>query len=146
MASIMKACQRLALIVLSHASEPVGHLYPGKGKTTPEKLYKFVSQFPENTIVLAHFGGGLPLYALMPEVKQALAKVHFDSAATPYLYTKSIYTTVASILGPEHVLFGSDYPLLGLERPLAYLQGSGLSEKDKGLVLGLNAARLLGLD
>jgi predicted TIM-barrel fold metal-dependent hydrolase len=70
------------LLLLLHTSEPVGHQYPGKGTAVPSLVYPFLSGFPEITTICAHWGGGLPFYALMPEVKKTLANVYFDSAAS----------------------------------------------------------------
>ncbi len=85
MTPIVAALQQHRLILLTHASEPVGHLYAGKGDCTPDVLYSLAVRFPELTIICAHWGGGLPFYALMPEVKKPLGQVYFDSAASPYL-------------------------------------------------------------
>ena len=40
------------------------------------------------TIIAAHWGGGLPFYALMPEVRDALQNVWFDTAAGHLLYDR----------------------------------------------------------
>ncbi len=140
-------CERLVkhrLMLLLHASEPVGHTYPGKGRVTPENLYPFITRHPELTLILAHWGGGLPFYALMPEVKKVLANVYFDSAASPFLYDPEIYRTVANMCGADHVLFGSDNPLLSPRRALGEIDGLGLPEAAAALIRGGNAARLLG--
>jgi uncharacterized protein len=136
---------RHRLIWLSHASEPVGHDYSGKGALTPQVIYPFVVRHPEMRIVLAHWGGGLPFYALMPEVKAALSNVFFDTAASHYLYQSQIYTQVIDIIGAERILFGSDYPLMAPCRPLEEIKALGLSIQDNELLLGGNAARLLNL-
>jgi predicted TIM-barrel fold metal-dependent hydrolase len=78
------------LIFLTHSSEPVGHEYSGKGSITPDILYSFITAFPNLKLVCAHWGGGLPFYALMPEVAKALANVFFDTAATVFLYKPEI--------------------------------------------------------
>ncbi|HEU0167647.1 MAG TPA: amidohydrolase family protein, partial [Chloroflexota bacterium] len=72
--------------LLLHCSEPVGHVYPGKGRNTPDKVYAFALAHPELRIVCAHWGGGLPFYYLMPELKPSLPNLYYDSAATEYLY------------------------------------------------------------
>ncbi|GAI63616.1 unnamed protein product, partial [marine sediment metagenome] len=77
---LIKVIRKHKLILLTHASEPVGHNYPGKGAITPDMLYPFITSYPDLTIVCAHWGGGLPFYALMPEVKQAMNNVFFDTA------------------------------------------------------------------
>ena len=100
MAPLMNLAGSLGLPVLLHCSEPVGHQYPGKGKTTPDKVWRFIENFPDNTIICAHWGGGLPFYALMPEVGATLSNVFFDSAASPFLYRPGIYPTAAGLVGP----------------------------------------------
>jgi len=50
------------LILLTHASEPVGHQYSGKGTATPDLLYTLITAFPDLKLVCAHWGGGLPFY------------------------------------------------------------------------------------
>ena len=135
---------RLALLL--HSSEPIGHDYPGKGIMTPDMLYPFITSFPDLTIVCAHWGGGLPFYALMPEVKKAMGNVYFDSAASPFLYTPEVYQQVIKLVGADKVLFGSDYPLLTQRRLLNEIDTLDLAEETKNLVLAGNALRLLGIE
>lgn len=143
MAPICDVLRKHGLILLTHSSEPVGHDYPGKGVITPEMLYPFIARFPDLTLICAHWGGGLPFYALMPEVKQAMGNVYFDTAASPYLYSPQVYSQVAQLIGSDRILFGSDYPLLAQSRLLEEIDSSGLSEDAKGLILSGNARRLL---
>ncbi len=145
MAPIMKTVSRLGVVVLVHSSEPVGHLYPGKGATTPDKLSAFIRNFPENTIVCAHWGGGLPFYALMPEVASEQAKVYFDTAASPLLYTSTIFPTVVGVVGSQKILFGTDYPLMRHNRLLGHIEEAPITEQDKRNILGENAQKILGL-
>ena len=74
----MNPALRLGLPVVIHSSEPVGHSYPGKGNTPPDKLLAFINNFPNNKIICAHWGGGLPFYDLMPEVNENLKNVYVD--------------------------------------------------------------------
>ena len=142
---LMEVIQKHRLILLTHASEPAGHDYPGKGIITPDVLYPFITGHPDATIVCAHWGGGLPFYALMPEVKKALNNVYFDTAASPFLYQPRIYSLVSELVGVERVLFGSDYPLMPQSRPLQEINSAGLTEEDRDLILSGNAKRLLKL-
>ena len=146
MSPIMESALSLELPVLVHCSEPVGHSYPGKGKTTPDKVWKFIGNFPENVIICAHWGGGLPFYSLMPEVGAALGNVYFDSAASPFLYQSDVYSAVANLVGADCILFASDYPLMPPRRPLSEINDVALSEQQRRLILGENAARLLGIE
>jgi predicted TIM-barrel fold metal-dependent hydrolase len=130
-------------IWLNHASEPLGHNYAGKGALTPQVLYPFIRHFPELYIVLAHWGGGMPFYKLMTEVQKALKNVYFDTAASPYLYRPSVYSRVIDLVGAEHILFGTDFPLINQGRQLKEIEDLSLSQNDKSLILGGNAQKIL---
>jgi predicted TIM-barrel fold metal-dependent hydrolase len=133
------------LILLTHASEPVGHVYPGKGSVTPDRLYSFITSFPDLPIVCAHWGGGLPFYTLMPEVRKALENVYFDTAASPFLYRPEIYRQVCQLVGADRILFGSDYPLMPPSRLLNEIDAVNLPDEDRALILAGNARRLIGI-
>ena len=145
MKPVMDAAHRLGMPVLVHASEPVGHQYPGKGDTTPGKLYRFIENFPENVIICAHWGGGLPFYALMPEVPEAIKNVYFDTAVSPFLYRSDVVGTVVDLIGPDKILFGTDYPLIQPQCLVRYVEEANLEQAAREAILGGNAARLLGL-
>ena len=145
MAPLMEVVRTHGLIVTTHSSEPVGHSYQGKGRTRPEVLWRFVQNFPDSTVVCAHWGGGLPFYALMPEVREGLANVYFDTAASPFLYDARVFDVASSLVGAERILLGSDYPLLRGSRLLSQVRESSLSDEDQAAIAGGNAARLLNL-
>lgn len=145
MTPLMEVVRERGLIVTTHSSEPVGHTYQGKGDTRPGMLWRFITQHPDVTLVCAHWGGGLPFYALMPEVAEALNNVYFDTAASPFLYDKRVFEVTAGIVGAEKILLGSDYPLLSASRLIRQVQESGLSNADKSAITGGNSARLLGI-
>ncbi|MCD6358583.1 MAG: amidohydrolase [Dehalococcoidia bacterium] len=145
MAPIVEVMEKHGLIFLTHSSEPVGHKYPGKGRVFPEMLYQFAIAFPQVKFVCAHWGGGLPFYALMPEVAKALENTYFDTAATPYLYHPRIFEDVVPVVGSDSVLFGTDYPLMPQQRIIAQIEASSLSREDRDAILGGNAQTLLGL-
>ncbi|MFC1872525.1 amidohydrolase family protein [Chloroflexota bacterium] len=140
-----KSLKQHNLMLMLHASEPVGHQYPGKGDFTPGLLYQVIGQLPDVTIVCAHFGGGLPFYALMPEVKKTLKNVYFDSAASPYLYQPQVFARVADMAGADHVLFGTDWPLMPPARILIEIDAVGLTAEAKNQITSGNARRLLNL-
>ncbi len=133
--------RELNLPVLMHTSEPVGHSYPGKGTVTPEYSLALAKAFPQNTFVFAHFGGGLPFYSLMPEVKAELKNVYFDSAAFPFLYSKRVFESAAIAAGSDRILFASDFPLVSQEKALAKFRSTGLGASEQEAILGNNACR-----
>ena len=146
MKPLVDAALKHDLIFLTHSSEPVGHEYFGKGSITPHILYSFIAAFPNLKLVCAHWGGGLPFYALMPEVAKALANVFFDTAATVFLYKPEIFEQMSRIIGSDKILFGTDYPLMRQNRVIAQIQSSQLPEEDKARILGANAQKLLCRD
>lgn len=143
MTPVMEVARERGLMVTTHSSEPVGHRYAGKGKTQPEALWNLILNFPDVTIVCAHWGGGLPFYRLMPEVAEGMRNVYFDTAASPFLYSPMVFTAVAGLVGADRILLASDYPLMRISRVLDQLDKSRLSEQQKRAVTSGNAARLL---
>jgi hypothetical protein len=142
---LMDVARQRRLILTVHVSEPVGHLYPGKGTITPKQIHGLAQDYPDVRIVCAHWGGGLPFYGLMPEVLEQLNNVWFDTAASPLLYSRNIYGLVTNMVGVSKVLFGSDYPLISFGRAKGDLAGAGLPKEASESVLGGNAASLLGM-
>ncbi len=142
---IMETVRRQGMLLLTHASEPVGHRYPGKGATTPDVLLGLIQRYPDGPIVCAHWGGGLPFYNLMPEIRGTLQNSYFDSAASSHLYQPEVFSIATGLVGAKHILFGSDYPLLSPERAMRQVTDQPLAEAEKRAILGDNAQRLLGL-
>lgn len=144
---VMTLCLERKAPFLLHVNEPVGHAYPGKTPNTLARIYGFLKAWPDNRIVLAHWGGGLPFYGLLKrEVKEVFQNVWFDTAASPFLYLPAVYRIVSETAGDQKILFGSDFPLLKPQRYYQEMQQAGLSEEACKRIQGQNAADLLGLD
>lgn len=133
------------VVVMTHATEPVGRFYPGKESVTPDVIWSLVQAYPDLKLVLAHWGGGYPFYELMPEVRGASQNVYYDSAASTYLYSQQVFLHIGQIVGYERVLWATDFPVLTQRRFIARMRQLPLSESDRDAVLGENAARLFGL-
>ena len=127
-----------------HASEPVGHRYPGKdGGLAPADLIAVATAAPAVTMVGAHLGAGASFYLSMPEVRAATPNLLFDTAAASLLYDARAIARLAEAAGAERVLFGSDFPL---RRPGTELERAldGLDAATSEAIAGGNArARLL---
>ena len=131
--------------LLWHTSEPVGHGYAGKaGGLSPAQLIEAAAAAPAVTMVGAHLGAGASFYLAMPEVREAVPNLLFDTAAASLLYEPASVARLVEAAGRERVLFGSDFPL---RRPGAELRRAlhGLDADAAAAVSGANArARLLG--
>ena len=76
--------------------------------------------------------------------------VWFDISAVTYVVTEERFVDkIRKVVGMNRVLFGSDYPAvegLDIGSMVAEVKGSRyLTEEEKIDILGLNAAKLLGL-
>jgi hypothetical protein len=143
---VMALCRKRKMPVMFHTNEPVGHVYPGKSPNTLAQIYELARRYPENRIILAHWGGGIFFYMLMKkEVSEVLANVWFDTAASPFLYGNDIYPLAARIAGADKILWGTDYPLLKPSRYFAEVEASGVDPVNRDQILGLNAKALFHL-
>jgi predicted TIM-barrel fold metal-dependent hydrolase len=140
---VMALCREKDVPIMIHTNEPVGHLYPGKTPNTLAQIYDLAKTFPENKIILAHWGGGIFFYMLLKkEVKETLQNIYYDTAASPFLYDSDIYRVAISMAGAEKVLFGTDYPLITPKRYFKEIEQAGVSSKDNEKICGGNAAYL----
>jgi len=93
--------------------------------------------------MLSHWGGGIFVYELMPEIKKTLANVWYDTAASVYLYDRKIFDTCVESTGINKIVMGSDFPLTS---PSRYLQQiSMLPESTQKQIIRENALKFLGI-
>lgn len=137
-----------ALPLLVHCSEAVGHGYPGKGGgLTPGALWRLLETQPQARVIAAHWGGGFPFYALMPEVRAVIdaGRLVFDSAASPLLYAPAVFRRGLDLAGAQAVCWGSDFPLRDQAADRAAVEAALPAGPERDAVLGGNAARFLRL-
>ncbi len=142
LAPVLNVAAEAQVPVLIHVSEPVGHVYPGKGTVGVAAMWNLAMAFPLVRFIAAHWGGGLVFYELMPEAKHVLGNVWYDCAATSLLYRPSIFGTALQACDASKLLFASDYPVLQQRKLINTVRELGLpAESLKGL-LGENARSL----
>jgi predicted TIM-barrel fold metal-dependent hydrolase len=73
-----------------------------------------------------------------------MANVYYDTAASPFLYSKKIYAIASEMVGVEKIFFGTDFPLLSPQRYFQDLEECGLSKQDQEKILGLNFSKRFG--
>jgi predicted TIM-barrel fold metal-dependent hydrolase len=139
----LQLAQMKKVPVVIHVNEPVGHHYPGKIPVDFRGLLRIIKAHPDVDFILAHFGGGVFVYALMPEIAKIMARTYVDTAASPYLYDPKVFQVVADIMGPDKILFGSDYPLLPLNRYIRELDRAGVDGRAREAILGGNVLKVL---
>lgn len=140
--------------VCIHCGEPVGHKYPGKDMTPLTPLPEIVKKHPNLKLILAHMGGGLPFYAMNPRYIKHFGNVWYDMATNPLLYNIRSIRAVIDMAGADHLLFGSDFPLLLYPSKcrradmIMFVEdiraNAGLSQGEWELVMGGNFRALIG--
>lgn len=145
---------RYGLPVMFHVTEPVGRDYPGKVNTPFSDIQAFLKKYPDQNVVLAHWGGLLPMYGLHPPFARLLDRVYVDTAASPLLYHPEIFQIFPQVFPAQRILFGSDYPLriYGRKQQCAEMERfvsetrAGLAETIQEGVMGFNAQQVYKLD
>lgn len=146
-AEVLAQAADLNLPVNLHVTDPESRRYPGWIGTPADDFVRLARAHPRTRFILAHWGGLLPLRD--PRFA-SLANVYYDTAASPLLYPNSVWAQALPVLGPERVLFGSDFPLnlyprVAAEAEMAKFVGEARAAGVSSDVLGGNAVRLLGL-
>ncbi len=134
--------------ILVHCSEEVGHTYGGKaGGLTPGGLWTLLAKHANARVIAAHWGGGFPFYALMPEVRAVIdaGRVVFDTAASSLLYSTEAPRRGIDLVGVGAVCWGSDFPLRDQTLDRAMIEASLPDQHERQMILGNNAARFLDL-
>ena len=152
--AVVALAAELGMPVNLHATDPSTRPYPGRTETPLEDFRRLAKAHPRAKFLLAHWGGGLPQWEANPTVRQELANVRYDTAASPLSYDDRVWRSTQDLVPAEKVIFGSDYPLIlypktenapGWRNLLAEIAGAGLTPEAQAAVLGGNVARLLEL-
>jgi uncharacterized protein len=135
-----------------HVPEPVGKAYRGYLAADLMDYIRLAERFPNVTFIFAHWGGGLVFYESNPYVAERLQNVYYDTSASPLIYDARIWKQAVDLIGPDRILFASDYPLRiypkkqqarGFELILDEVRSSGLIEMEYVAILGENAKKIL---
>lgn len=117
-------------------------------------------QFPNIRWVLGHLGGTIPYLAeRLDRGYEAYPECRKNISRPPSAYLKQFYYDTVNFdvralqlaivfAGVEHIVAGSDYPhqIGSIEKMLNSINALPLTSAEKRLILGRNAAQLLGLE
>jgi aminocarboxymuconate-semialdehyde decarboxylase len=114
-----------------------------------------LDRHPELDVVIAHGGGFYPFYAgRMDHAWKVRPEVRRLTADAPSSYLKRLWfdtcvvradliDAVGAWVGADRVMMGSDYPFdMGDQDPVGLVNGTRLSEVDRGKLMFGNASRL----
>ena len=118
-----------------------------------------LDRFPELDVCLPHAGGSFPYligrithgWRVRPETRhlktapdEYLRRFHYDTIT----HAHPALAYLIGLVGADRVVLGSDFCFdMSCERPVEMvMEHPGLTESERGLILGGNAARLLAMD
>ncbi len=109
----------------------------------PERLAKVLDDFPKLRVIAAHFGG----WSEWDDAEKYLKgqRVWVDSSSTSHWVSGQRLRELIAFYGPDHVLFGTDYPMWNHADERAALERLGLPPAVMEQILYKNAEALLGL-
>lgn len=129
---IFEAARSLQKPIFIHSS--------GEGSfSDPKAIGRIVAAFPDVTVIIGHMGGGT-YGAIRVGRKHPNIMLETSGAEDPRIISEAVRT-----LGPERVVFGSDSPYCDQRGELEKIEALRLPTKQKEMLMGGNAERILGL-
>ena len=154
---LLEAAGEQGLFVVMHAGMDVG--FPGKTRSSVEKIENALRQVGPVTLVLAHMGGwrqweraeALALFPnTMIDTAFSLGSLHptepgfYKEEELPMLDAAGALRLIR-VFGADRVLFGTDSPWADQKAALTDLRALPLTEEEKEKILFKNAETLLGV-
>jgi predicted TIM-barrel fold metal-dependent hydrolase len=141
---------RYVKVVLFHSS-----CMPLTSLATADKLLALAAGHPDMDFILAH-AAGLSLSPMYPHhinycqsvekvVESGLRNVYID-IANGTIGMPTALETVVAMLGADHVLFATDFPICSrsaIRRQVQFVQDADLADEQREQILSGNARRLL---
>jgi predicted TIM-barrel fold metal-dependent hydrolase len=145
--ALLKEADKQGMTVILHTGcLHIPFLYKDAHLSEARNFIPWFRKYPDLRFILAHMNYHEPQIAL--DLAESYAGVFVDTSWQP---TEMIEESVRR-LGPEKVLFGSDWPLMGnnlavgLRRIQSSVEGGMISENDAALIRGENAKRLFAIN
>jgi len=135
---IMEACARLNIPVLHHAwYKTVGKVL---NESTPADIADLAGRHPKTTIIMAHLtaAGMRGVLDIKP-----YSNIYVDTSGSQP--SSGIIEYAVEKLGAKRILYGSDTPIRDFSCQLGRIYAAQISRRDRALILGVNAKKLLGL-
>jgi predicted TIM-barrel fold metal-dependent hydrolase len=140
--------QELGLPVISHSGS-VALLEDPEQHARPANFVDVLREFPGINIVLAHMARGY--LDEVAEIMQAHPNLFVDCSGaiegthTPHLVSDAEAMEMIRRVGPDRVLFGSDWPWYHPVKDTQRVESLPLSAEEKRLIFRENAQRVLNL-
>ncbi|MGH2603398.1 MAG: amidohydrolase family protein, partial [Dehalococcoidia bacterium] len=133
---IMERAASLGVPVLHHAwYKATGYAF---NESTPAQIAVLARRHPTVPIIMAHLAGSG--WRGVQDVKATPNVVVDTSGAQPIA---GLVEYAVRELGPERVIYGSDWPIRDFSTQVARVKGASLTEDERALILRGNAERIL---
>jgi predicted TIM-barrel fold metal-dependent hydrolase len=153
---ICEFCEKNKKILSYHTGcDPGPWEIPELSEDANPKYLKPILQRYSPSIILTHTGSysalkpGLWLDEAL-ELGKEFENVYFDSSAASHvIYQKKVIERIRKNVGIERLVYGSDYPVVegsNMQYEVDVIKNCQyLTDEEKNMILGLNAAKLLDL-
>lgn len=129
------------LVLMLHSGVDIGFDPPYH--CTPQRLAKVLSDFPDMTVVAAHFGG----HKMWDETEEYLVgkNVYLDTSMGTQYYSREQFVRIVKNHGSDKILFASDSPWSDTGTEIENIKNMPISDEDKENIFYKNAIRLLNI-
>lgn len=117
-------------------------------RSSPERLLKVVKRFPKLVVIGAHFAGwsmwdrGAELFERFAQHDER-GGIYTDCSSSLYAMSPEHAAELIRKFGVHRVMWGTDYPMQNAKEELERFAKLPLNDRERELVLGENARRLL---
>jgi predicted TIM-barrel fold metal-dependent hydrolase len=116
--------------------------------TIPSKLAEIVRRHPDINFVGSHMGGLAADFKELLRHLVPMANLYLDTSNAAHTLTRIQFIDLLKIHGPNHILFGTDWPWFEHSGEIPVIRGlleeAGYSRSEQEAVFGENARKLFG--
>ena len=136
---IWKRINHLGFPVLIHCGRARGE---GEYDLFPSGVSKFIKYLSDVPVVLAHMGGRSGKAEEEEILFRLPENVYIDTTMSAERQEMADFERLAFAMGPERVIFGSDFPYGTQKAAIRFIRNSSFSEHEKEMILGGNAGKI----
>jgi len=127
-----------AMPIMSHTWAATSN--PKQAYATPDRFEGFIKAYPEVDFVFGHSGGRVNGIKKAVEIGTRYKNTYYDLAGD--VYNRGVIEYICKNIGADRLMIGSDVFWFDLTVPMGMVLGADISDKEKELIMGGNAARL----
>lgn len=120
-----------------------------ENNTTPALFADIVKNYPEINFIGAHMGGLNAPFSEISEYIKPMENMFLDTSNAAHTLEISEFVRLLKMHGPEHIIFGTDWPWFGYRPEIALigemLKYAGYNEIQEEAVFSGNIARLASI-